>query len=183
MNALTETKPQEMDQDAVQTSLDLLTGSLRSQSDMQISEAAAQAMVADLSHPADMIWTLGRVAALLNPYFDKATPQGIREIEAEDWAEAIKGSPKWAIERACRWWKSASNPDRRKRPLEGDIVLRIRRETEAVRVAKSRLDRGWGNVATSQTQETSEPSPQITDAQRAETQAILAEFAKRKNVA
>lgn len=112
-----------------------------------------------------MVWTLGRVAALLNPYFDKATPQGIREIEAEDWAEAVKDFPKWAIERACRWWKSADNPERRKRPLEGDITLRIRREMEAVRVAKTRLDRGWVSKSVIREPITPEPEKVLPDAE------------------
>lgn len=93
------------------------------------------ATVEALSEPAPVTWAMARVAALLSPYFDKDTPQGVREIEAEDWAEALAQYPAWAIERACRWWKSADNPNRRKRPLEGDIEDRIRHEMKAVRGA------------------------------------------------
>ena len=67
---------------------------------------------------------MARVAALLSPYYDKNTAQAVREIEAEDWLEALAPYPQWAIERAVRWWKSADNADRRKRPLEGDIAAR-----------------------------------------------------------
>lgn len=81
-----------------------------------------------------------RIAALLEPYFDKGTPAMVRAIEAEDWAEELRGFPKWAIEAAVRWWKSADNPDRRKRPLEGDIGARVRREMDAVRAAQAILD-------------------------------------------
>jgi hypothetical protein len=82
---------------------------------------------------------MARVLALLNPYFDKDTPQAIREIEAEDWASALSAYPYWAIEKAARWWKSDENPDRRKRPLEGDLVARTKREMDAVSAAKIKL--------------------------------------------
>ena len=100
------------------------------------------ATVEALSEPAAVTWSMARVAALLSPYFDKDTPQGVREIEAEDWAEALAKYPSWAIERACRWWKSADNPNRRKRPLEGDIEDRIRYEMRNVRGAKAWAKRG-----------------------------------------
>lgn len=126
-------------QDEVQRNLDFLTDLLLSRSDTTTSVAP---MVQAMSKPAPMMWTLARVAALLLPYYDKQTPQGVREIEAEDWAEALKEYPQWAVERACRWWKSADNPKRARRPVEGDIAARIRKEMEPVRVAQMRLDAG-----------------------------------------
>lgn len=129
-------------QDQINDNLELLTDLLLSRRDIEISRQDLREMVDSMTRPADVVWTLARVAALLNPYFDKATPQGIREIEAEDWAEAIREYPQWAIERACRWWKSADNPERRKRPLEGDIASRIHKEMEPVIVARKRLDSG-----------------------------------------
>jgi len=78
---------------------------------------------------------MARIAALLVPYYEKDTPQGVRNIEAEDWAVELGIHPKWAVEKAVRWWKSEANPDRRKRPLEGDIAARCKRETDAVRAA------------------------------------------------
>jgi hypothetical protein len=92
-------------------------------------------MVASLKSPANPTWVMARIAALLNPYFEKDTPQAVRKIEAEDWADALCGFPHWAIENAVRWWKSADNPDRRKRPLEGDIQSRITIEMDAVNAA------------------------------------------------
>lgn len=82
---------------------------------------------------------MARVAALLEPYFDKGTPVSIKMIEMEDWAEAMKDSPYWAIEKACRWWKSEENPEKRRRPIEGDIMARIRVEMGAVRAAQIKL--------------------------------------------
>lgn len=93
-----------------------------------------------LSKPAHPAQTMARVLALLSPYYDKDTPQAVREMEADDWAEALGQFPFWAIERACRWWKSDANGDRRKRPLEGDIVGRCKFEMRAVRAAKVHLD-------------------------------------------
>lgn len=83
---------------------------------------------------------MARIAVLLNPYFDKDTPHGVRVAEAEDWADELSPYPEWAIDRAVRWWKSADNKDRRKRPLEGDIAARCKVEMMAVRAA--RIKRG-----------------------------------------
>lgn len=95
-----------------------------------------------LSRPAETAWVMARIASLLDPYFDKGTPQSIREMEAEDWAEALDGFPQWAIQRAVRWWKSSDNPNRRKRPLEGDIVARVNIEMDAVNGAKRAVHAG-----------------------------------------
>jgi len=92
-----------------------------------------------LSHPANNEWIMARVGALLDPYFEKDTPQVMREMMAEDWLAELAGSPRWAIEAAVRWWKSADNADRRKRPLEGDIKARVLVETEALRAGKIRV--------------------------------------------
>ncbi|MCA0961167.1 hypothetical protein [Salipiger bermudensis] len=100
-----------------------------------------------LSQPCDPVRTMARAAALLEPYYDKGTPQSIREIEMEDWADALDRFPDWAIDRACKWWKSAANPDRRKRPLEGDIEARCKVEMMAVRAAEIRERSGWAGVA------------------------------------
>ncbi len=56
----------------------------------------------------------------------------VRQMEAQDWLEALAGYPQWAIERAVRWWKSADNPDRRKKPLEGDIAARCKVEMRGI---------------------------------------------------
>lgn len=76
---------------------------------------------------------------MLDSYFEKETPQSIRQMVAEDWAVALDGFPQWAIEKAVRWWKSADNDRRGKRPIEGDIQARCRVEMGAVEAAKIRL--------------------------------------------
>ena len=96
-------------------------------------------MTRALSAPADPAWMMARIAALLSPYYEKDTPQGVRIMEAQDWAVAVKDLPQWAIERAVRWWKGADNPKRSRRPLEGDIVAQAKEEMQAVRAAKIAL--------------------------------------------
>jgi hypothetical protein len=119
--------------------LEWLKHSLPSLNDCPDTRKKAIAAVTALSEPAHPAKVMARVLALLNPYFDKDTPQAIREIEAEDWAAALVGQPYWAIEKAARWWRSDENPDRRKRPLEGDLVARTKREMDAVSAAKIKL--------------------------------------------
>ena len=92
--------------------------------------------VAQLSEPADLTWLMARVAALLSPYYTGDVPHGVRVMEAEDWAAALGEYPQWAVTKAVRWWKSEANPDRRKKPLEGDIAARARFEIGVVIVAR-----------------------------------------------
>jgi hypothetical protein len=84
---------------------------------------------------------MARIAALLTPYYTGDVPHGVRILEAEDWAEALARYPEWAIIKACRWWKSENNPDRRKKPLEGDIAVRARFECGVLKVAESAMRR------------------------------------------
>lgn len=104
------------------------------------AKADVERVAAKLMDPVEPIWCLARIAALLSPYYEKETPQAVREMEAEDWREALAEYPRWAIERSVRWWKSADNPDRRKRPLEGDIAARCRIEMGGVPSAVKLLE-------------------------------------------
>ena len=94
---------------------------------------AVERAVAGLTVPVDPTWCMARVAALLSPYYEKDTPQSVREMEAEDWLAALEGFPQWAVDDAVRWWKSADNPHRRRRPMEGDIAERCRSAVGDVR--------------------------------------------------
>lgn len=122
---------------------------------------------------------MGRIAALLLPYYEKDTPQGVRNMEAEDWAAELGIYPQWSVERAVRWWKSEANPERRKRPLEGDIAARCKRETDAVRATTRALRRPSSKPIPQQ----EEPRDTMTVEQRAEADAIVkaAGFALRNN--
>lgn len=96
-------------------------------------------MLSKLTVPADGVWLSARIAALLSPYYEKDVPQSVREMEAEDWIGALAEYPRWAVERAVRWWKSADNIDRRKRPLEGDISARCDVEMSEVHRARNAM--------------------------------------------
>lgn len=99
------------------------------------------ARVAEISKPVAPAKLMHRVLALLSPYFATDTPQSVREVEAEDWLAALGGYPEWAVTAAARWWKSDANPDRRKRPMEGDIAARCKVEMGVVSIAKLAVDR------------------------------------------
>jgi hypothetical protein len=131
-----------------------------------------EATVAALSAPCNPTWCMARVAALLSPYYDKATPQAVREIEAEDWLEALAEYPQWAIERAVRWWKSADNADRRRRPMEGDIAARCVVEMRGIKAVPA-IVRGIASRASTPAR----PEVILTDAQREERKAALADVA------
>lgn len=135
--------------------------------DHEARKQAAQA-VACLSEPAHPAKLMARVLALLSPYYDKDTPQAVREIEAEDWAEALGEFPYWAVERACRWWKSDQNGNRRKRPFEGDIAARCKFEMSAIRAAQVHL-------AEDPREAKHEDRQELTEQERADMRARLAE--------
>ena len=123
----------------VDMALERLTHLLRSQGD--VPKQTLKIAIDSLSTPASPEWIMARAASLLLPYYEKNIPQGVREIEAEDWADALAELPEWAIQKAAQWWKSADNPDRRKRPIEGDIVARARFEMQSVLAAQIRMRR------------------------------------------
>ena len=70
---------------------------------------------------------------------------------AEDWHEELSGYPGWAIQKAARWWMGQDNPERRKKPLAGDISARAKLEMGVVKLAESavrRFERGGSIVQT-----------------------------------
>ena len=75
-------------------------------------------------------------AGLLEPYYSRDTNQIAKQIEAEMWVQALGAFPFWAVRKAVFWWQSAANPDRRKRPLFGDIEERAGIEMRPVTAAR-----------------------------------------------
>jgi hypothetical protein len=134
------------------------------------AQAEIEATVAALSEPANPSWILARIASLLLPYYEKDTPQAVREMEAEDWLEEMDGLPRWAIDRAVRWWKGPDNPDRRKRPLEGDISKLAKRYAGNVKAVPLLADRMRGQLKPA-------PIPQQSEITEEERQR-RAEFAE-----
>lgn len=101
-----------------------------------------------LSQPCNGTWLMARVLSLLTPYFTANVPESVRVMEAEDWHAALSDQPQWAIEKAVRWWKSDANQDRRKKPLEGDILAKVKEFTGVLTYGKFMIDRfDAGNVA------------------------------------
>ena len=130
---------------------------------------AAQA--ARLSVPAPEAWIAARVASLLGPYYEKDTPQAVREMEAEDWVISLSGKPRWAVDAAVRWWKGVDNEKRHKRPMEGDIASRALLEMGAVRAANIKIA-AYDNGVVLRDQPPEPPRKPMTKEQAA---AIMAE--------
>ena len=94
-----------------------------------------------LSHPCDQRWLMARVLALLFPYYAADVPEGIRVMDAEDWRASLRDYPQWAIEKSVRWWKSDENDKRAKKPVEGDILARVKHEMGILAINKIMVSR------------------------------------------
>jgi hypothetical protein len=117
---------------------------------------------------------MARVLALLTPYFTASVPEGVRRMEAEDWRAALGEWPQWAVEKACRWWKSDANPDHRRKPIEGDIVERVRFEMGILSFAAMKVrefDAGYEKRHA--TPEPSRPTPAEMERRRQFAQATM----------
>ena len=115
------------------------------------TQSQADQITADvqrLSTPATKQWISGRVATLLSQYFVSSVPDSMMAAIAEDWHEELKAYPSWAITKAVRWWMSSSNPERRKKPVPGDIAAMAKREVGAVSLAKNAVKRFGGSMPT-----------------------------------
>lgn len=99
------------------------------------------AIVAALPKRTEPERALVRIAALLRQYFQTDTAQSVIEVEAEDWLAEMRDFPDWAIRRACRWWQGADNPNRRRKPMIGDIVEICRNEVALLSMARVALTR------------------------------------------
>lgn len=99
-----------------------------------------QAMIR-LSTPAPKKWITGRIASLLAQYFQGDISDKMMEAIADDWCHELKEFPAWSIAKAVRWWTGRDNPDRRKKPLPGDIAERAQKELGPMFVAKSAIRR------------------------------------------
>lgn len=103
--------------------------------------------VMGLTQPAPQQWVMARIASLLSGYYASDVPASIVQMDAEDWAAEVGSFPQWAIQKAVRWWRSAANDNRRKKPMPGDIAARADLEMAIVRVgqrALARFDAGVG---------------------------------------
>jgi len=104
-----------------------------------------QATIDRLSKPAPAKLLLERVATTLMQYYVADVGAVAARNVAEDYREELKTYPVWAVRRACRWWLSVKNEERRRRPLPGDIAARVLEEMRPVRGAICKVmafDRG-----------------------------------------
>lgn len=148
--------------------------SLQSHIETRTDRDQIEAGIRRLSVPCDPAWLMARVLALLTPYFTANVPEGVRRMEAEDWRAALEGKPAWAIEKACRWWKSDENPDHRRKPLEGDIVERVKFEMGILTFGAMKVrdyDAGYAKRAAEP--EPERPTPAQMEQRRAFAKTVL----------
>jgi len=111
------------------------------QPDTLPDQAEIIATVKALRGAANPAWIMARVASLLESYYQRDTPQAIKEMEATDWLIELDKFPQWAIDRAVRWWKGPDNTTRHRKPLEGDIAAKCREYVGAVEAVPDLADR------------------------------------------
>lgn len=148
--------------------------SLTSQVANRTDRDQIEAGIKQLSVPADPAWIMARVLALLTPYFTPNIPEVVRRIEAEDWLAALKGFPHWSIEKAVRWWKSEENPERKRKPLDGDIVERVKFEMGILSFAAMKV-REYDDGYRRRTMEPERvpPTPEEMERRRAFAQGVM----------
>ena len=147
-----------------------LQSHIASRTDRDQIEAGIRA----LSAPCDPAWLMARVLALLTPYFTANVPEGVRRMEAEDWRAALDGKPAWAVEKACRWWKSDENPDHRRKPLEGDIVDRVKFEMGILSFGAMKIrEFDAGRMERERAAEDRPPTPEEMEQRRAFAKTVL----------
>lgn len=131
-----------------------------------------------LSQSTDHVWLMARIASLLHPYYAGSASKAAVKMMAEDWAVELGDFPQWAVTKAVRWWKSADNPERKRKPLEGDIAARCKTEMGIVRLAEGalrRYDQGGRPEAEPIDGPEREDPWNLTDEQRAHRRSVAAE--------
>jgi len=111
----------------------------------KIERDALEEAMNKLYTPAPAKWITGRIASLLAQYFQGDISEGMMKSIADDWYHELKDFPAWSIAKAVRWWIGKDNPDRRKKPMTGDIAERAQKELGPLMVARAAInsfDRG-----------------------------------------
>lgn len=122
---------------------DLLSSQIQSQTQAD----QIRVNIHSLTIPATRQWIAGRVATLLSQYFASSIPSEVMTAIAADWHEELQSYPGWALQKACRWWMSADNSERRKKPMPGDIAIRAKREMGVVKIADRAVRQFGGPVS------------------------------------
>ena len=116
---------------------DLLHTPLASKTERDALQQALDKLVT----PAPAKWVTGRIASLLAQYFQGDVSESMMKTIADDWYSELRDFPAWAIAKAVRWWIGRDNPDRRKKPMAGDIAERAQKELGPILVAQSAIRR------------------------------------------
>lgn len=129
--------PPEDAEDITRSWRDLLHTPLGSKTERDVLEEA----MLKLSTPAPGKWITGRIASLLAQYFQGDISEGMMKSIADDWRHELQEFPAWSIAKAVRWWTGKDNPDRRKKPLPGDIAEQAQKELGPLFVARAAIRR------------------------------------------
>ena len=137
LRSLPDHVPPETVEDITRSWPDLLHTQLNSKTERD----ALQDAVDKFSTPAPRKWITGRIASLLAQYFQGDISEQMMRAIADDWCHEMQEFPAWAIAKSVRWWTGRDNPDRRKKPLPGDIADRAQKELGPIFAAKSAIRR------------------------------------------
>ena len=137
LRSLPDHVPPEMVEDITRSWPDLLHTQLNSKTERDVLQDA----VDKFSKPAPKKWITGRIAALLLQYFQGEISERMMRVIADDWCREMQEFPAWAIAKSVRWYISRINPDRRRKPLPGDISDIAQRELGPIFAAKSAIRR------------------------------------------
>ena len=137
LRSLPDHVPPEMVEDITRSWPDLLHTRLNSKTERDLLQAA----VDKFSKPAPKKWITGRIAALLLQYFQGEISERMMRVIAADWCHEMQEFPAWAIAKSVRWYISRINPDRRRKPLPGDISDIAQRELGPIFAAKDAIRR------------------------------------------
>lgn len=135
--------PPETVEDITRSWPDLLHTPLTSKTERDFLEKTMK----HLSTPAPAKWITGRIASLLAQYFQGDISEAMMKSIADDWHNELRSFPAWTISKAVRWWIGNDNPDRRKKPMAGDISERAAKELGPIIVAKFAIKRFDGRSA------------------------------------
>ena len=137
LRSLPDHVPPEMVEDITRSWPDLLHTRLNSKTERDVLQDA----VDKFSKPAPKKWITGRIAALLLQYFQGEISERMMRVIADDWCREMQEFPAWAIAKSVRWYISRINPDRRRKPLPGDISDIAQRELGPIFAAKDAIRR------------------------------------------
>lgn len=120
-----------------------------------------------LKRPAPSSWIAGRALSLLSHYFISEEDERVAKAKAKDWGDILSGYPAWAINNAAQWWMSMENPERKRKPLPGDIQERAYKEMMGVRAAETVLQTRNASEVNAGSIEAQSPPRVSTEAARA----------------